>query len=113
MQLELAPNDEEAVNTVFRAFHTVKGTSAFLGLARIAAFAHEAESLLSRVRDKDIAYTQGCADLSLRSADMMKALLTEVERAMAGSGLIALPAGYHELLDSLASYDPMVDSSGC
>ena len=32
LALESNPEDDEAVNTVFRAFHTVKGTSGFLGL---------------------------------------------------------------------------------
>lgn len=112
LQLEENPTDEEAVNTVFRAFHTVKGTSAFLGLSRTAAFAHEAESLLSRVRDKEIRYTRGCANLSLRSVDMLKELLTSVEEALAGSGVLPLPAGYHELLDALAGYDPARDADG-
>ncbi len=106
LELEANPAHEEAVNTVFRAFHTVKGTSAFLGLSRVAAFAHEAESLLSRVRDKEIAYTQACAELSLASADMLKALLGEVKDAAAGSGRIAIPAGYDVLLQALISYDP-------
>lgn len=112
LQLEANPSDEEAVNTVFRAFHTVKGTSAFLGLARIAAFAHEAESLLSRVRDKEIAYTRGCADLSLRSADMLKELLSVVEHALNGDGRMPVPDGYVELLDALAGYDPARDADG-
>lgn len=112
LQLEENPTDEEAVNTVFRAFHTVKGTSAFLGLSRIAAFAHEAESLLSRVRDKEIQYTQGCADLSLRSVDMLTGLLSSVETALSGDGRLALPAGYHELLDALAGYDPTRHAAG-
>lgn len=110
LQLEEFPDDEEAVNTAFRAFHTVKGTSAFLGLSRIAAFAHEAESLLSRVRDKEIAYTTACADLSLRSADMMKALLVSVETGLNGDGTLPIPDGYHELLDALAGYDPTRDT---
>ncbi len=112
LQLEEFPDDEEAVNTVFRAFHTVKGTSAFLGLSRIAAFAHEAESLLSRVRDKEIAYTKGCADLSLRSADMLKALLVSAETGLNGDGRLPIPDGYHELLDALAGYDPTRDANG-
>ncbi len=110
LELEADPAHEEAINTVFRAFHTVKGTSAFLGLTRVAAFAHEAESLLSRVRDNEIAYSQACAELSLASADMLKALLAEVKHAAAGSGQIALPAGYDVLLQALISYDPAAPS---
>lgn len=112
LELEENPADEEAVNTVFRAFHTVKGTSAFLGLVRIAEFAHEAESLLSRVRDRAIAYTQGCADLALRSVDMLKDLLTSVERAMHGDGICHLPAGYDDLKNAVAGYDPERDGNG-
>lgn len=112
LQLEENPADEEAVNTVFRAFHTVKGTSAFLGLARVAAFAHEAESLLSRVRDKEIAYTRGCADLSLRSVDMLKDLLAIVETALTGDGKLPIPGGYFELIAALVAYDPARDAAG-
>lgn len=112
LSLEENPTDEEAVNTVFRAFHTVKGTSAFLGLTRIAAFAHEAESLLNRVREKEITYARGCADLSLRAVDMLSALLEAVVKALGSDGKIPLPEGYHELLDAIASYDPALHANG-
>ncbi len=105
LRLEDDPSDVEAVNTVFRAFHTVKGTSAFLGLARLTAFAHNVESLLSRVREKEIAYTRSCADLSLRSVDMLKELLAAVEVALAGDGALAVPCGYHDLVYALAHFD--------
>jgi two-component system chemotaxis sensor kinase CheA len=108
LALEHTPDDMEAVNTVFRAFHTVKGTSAFIGLARMCAFAHEAESLLSRVRDRDIAYTSACATLSLRSVDMLKALLDAVEETLHASGpggSLELPEGYQALIDALVGYD--------
>ena len=112
LRLEENPGDDDAVNEVFRAFHTVKGTSAFLGLARLTTLAHEAESLLSRVRDKEIAYTHGCAELSLRSVDMLKALLVVVEEALRGDGALPVPAGYTALVDALAAYDPSLHANG-
>jgi two-component system chemotaxis sensor kinase CheA len=108
LALEQTPDDAEAVNTVFRAFHTVKGTSAFIGLGRVCAFAHEAESLLSRVRDREISYTRACADLSLRSVDMIKALLDAVDATLRGDGpggRVALPDGYAALVHAVSSYD--------
>jgi len=69
LTLETDPQDADAVNTVFRAFHTVKGTAAFMDLTLIADMGHHAESLLSRVRDGEIRYTGGYADLSLRALD--------------------------------------------
>ena len=109
LTLEDNPENREALDTVFRAFHTVKGTSAFLGLTRAAAFAHEAESLLSRVRDKEFSYSGGCAELALRSIDMLKDLLQSVEAALDGNGSLGLPAQYQELMDALESFDPGAD----
>ena len=109
LTLEANPRESEAVNTVFRAFHTVKGTAAFLGLAHIAEFAHEAESLLVRVRDREISYGPTCADLSLRSVDMLKALLGAVEDALVGDGALLQPPGYHSLMIALDGYNPTAD----
>jgi len=112
LELEADPSHEEAINTVFRAFHTVKGTSAFLGLGRIAAFAHEAESLLSRVRDEEIVYSRACAELSLAASDMLKALLDDVKRAASGDGQLRVPPGYPELFNALSTYDPSSEPTG-
>jgi two-component system chemotaxis sensor kinase CheA len=97
LRLETDPEDTEAVGTVFRAFHTVKGTSAFLDLSIIAEMGHHAESLLSRVRDREIRYSGGYADLSLRALDMLKELVRRVQGAL-GGGALFKPAGYDELL---------------
>lgn len=111
LELEANNQDTEAINTVFRAFHTVKGTAAFLGLTHIAEFAHEAESLLMRVRDREFVYGAGCADLSLRSVDMLKTLLGAVEDAMAGDGKLVQPNGYHALVLALNGYNPAKDAA--
>lgn len=102
LALESDPTDSEAVNKVFRAFHTIKGTSAFLGLSAISDLAHKAESLLSRVRDGEIQYGGGYADLTLRSADMVKELLKLVQSALAGES-VQLPDGYEELCRLLSN----------
>lgn len=96
LALESNPDDDEAVNTVFRAFHTVKGTSGFLGLGLASELAHLAESLLSRIRNKEIRLIGGYADLALRSLDMLKKAVTSVEGALHGATLEA-PEGYEEL----------------
>jgi two-component system chemotaxis sensor kinase CheA len=97
LALETRAEDHEAVNTVFRAFHTIKGTAAFLGLSVVADLAHHAESLLSRVRDRTIRCAGGYADLALRSVDMLKDLLQLLQDAMGGTQS-ALPGSYAELM---------------
>jgi two-component system chemotaxis sensor kinase CheA len=100
LSLEHDPGNMEAVGKVFRAFHTVKGTSAFLELTLIAEFGHHAETLLSRVRDGEIRYSGGYADLSLHALDMIKALVEAVKRALGGEPL-RKPERYDTLLSVL------------
>ncbi len=101
LRLEVDPEDTEAVGTVFRAFHTVKGTAAFMELDLVSEMAHHAESLLSRVRDGEIRYSGGYADLALHSLDMIKDLIQRVQAALAGAPL-QKPEGYDQLMGVLA-----------
>ncbi|MEM7235363.1 MAG: Hpt domain-containing protein, partial [Planctomycetota bacterium] len=50
LALEKNSDDVEALNALFRAFHTIKGVSAHLGLDDISALSHETESLLDCIR---------------------------------------------------------------
>ena len=108
LELEANPEDIEAVNTVFRAFHTVKGTAAFMGLDRLAEFAHHAESLLSRVRDRELPYTQAVANLSLRSNDVLGEFLDAVERSVQTHEPITLPSDYSALMHDLLNVDAVL-----
>ncbi len=108
LELEANPGDIEAINTVFRAFHTVKGTAAFMGLDRLAEFAHHAESLLSRVRERELPYTQAVADLSLRSNDVLAQFLVGVEAAVQSQQPIALPSDCADLMYDLMNVDAVL-----
>jgi two-component system chemotaxis sensor kinase CheA len=110
LTLEKDPDNKEAINTVFRAFHTIKGTSAFLGLERISEFAHRAESFLSRMRDGEIRCTGDYADLSLRAIDIVKSLILSVEGAISGNPMFR-PDNYDEMLKTLANPEAMSGES--
>ncbi|MFB3885959.1 MAG: chemotaxis protein CheA [Thermodesulfobacteriota bacterium] len=97
LDLEADPENTEAVNTVFRAFHTIKGTSAFLGLVQISELSHRSESLLSRIRDKEIRCTGGHADLAFRSVDMVKDLIRIVQNSLGGDPMV-VPEGFDDLM---------------
>ncbi|HPG37954.1 MAG TPA: chemotaxis protein CheW [bacterium] len=105
LQLENNPNDAEAINVVFRAFHTIKGTSGFLQLSLCSGFAHVAESFFSRIRDGEITCTGHNADLSLKSIDMVKSLIHAVELAIGGQPLTK-PANYDQLIEALSAEEP-------
>jgi two-component system, chemotaxis family, sensor kinase CheA len=108
LQLETDPEDMEAINTVFRAFHTVKSTSSYLNLSWICELAHKAESVLSRMRDREIRCAGQYADLALRSVDMAKSLLQSIQKAVAGEAMTK-PDEYDSLLAVLTN--PLTDDS--
>jgi len=101
LALETDPDDRAAIDTAFRAFHTTKGTAAFLRLTPIADLAHHTESLLSRMRDGEIRCTGGHADLALQAADMLKEWAQALQNVLGGAALVP-PAGFEELLQVLA-----------
>jgi two-component system, chemotaxis family, sensor kinase CheA len=120
LALEGNPDDLECVNTVFRSFHTIKGTSGFLGLQTVSELAHLAESLLSRIRKKEIRLVGGYADLALRSLDILKKILESVEYALRGE-VLKIPDGYEDLKRTLSDPEgagvsekiPVVNSCNC
>jgi two-component system chemotaxis sensor kinase CheA len=105
LTLESQPGDAEAVNVVFRAFHTIKGVAGFLELSEVADFAHHAESVLSRVRDGTLDFSHSVADLTLRSSDLLRGLLDGIRSAMGTDDDMAVPRGYGELLAILSDED--------
>jgi two-component system chemotaxis sensor kinase CheA len=73
--LERTPNDDELLNRVFRAAHSIKGASGTFGFTDIATFTHSLESLLDRMRAGDVAPTAPLMGLLLQSADALGGLL--------------------------------------
>lgn len=100
LSLETNPADQEGINSVFRAFHTIKGITAFMGLTRMAELAHHSESLLSNVREGKIVFSGPYVDMSLRSVDILKELIQSVRNALCGQ-LMTKPAGYNALMKDL------------
>lgn len=82
--LEKDPADCEAINTVFRAFHTIKGLAGFLDLGDMREVAHETETLLDLARNRKLSITPAVVDIVLAAADFQKAWLLRVENTMAG-----------------------------
>ncbi|MBI5060035.1 chemotaxis protein CheA [candidate division KSB1 bacterium] len=100
MSLEGAPDNLEAVNTVFRAFHTIKGVSSFIGISVVTELAHKAETYLDRVRKGQLVLEGGLIDLAFEACDTLKALVNQLHEALA-NGAITVPPNYHELLRKL------------
>jgi two-component system, chemotaxis family, chemotaxis protein CheY len=68
-------SDNETVNRIFRAFHTVKGNAAMIGLETLSFLAHHAEDTLTKVRSGSLLPDKTMVDVLLKVIDVLKALL--------------------------------------
>ena len=64
-------HDDDTVNAVFRAVHSIKGGAGAFGYVALQAYTHTFETLLSDVRDGTVAITAPLVDLMLRALDTL------------------------------------------
>ena len=83
--LENNPKDAETLNTIFRAFHTFKGSAGFLNLTPVNRLAHILESLLDLARQGKLIIDGPVIDLILRGRDVLKQFVDEIEGQINGS----------------------------
>jgi two-component system chemotaxis sensor kinase CheA len=69
--------DEERVNKVFRAAHSIKGASGFFGLDRIKELAHKAETVLDLIRSRKLAPNAEITNLLLGSFDKLREMVND------------------------------------
>lgn len=81
LALETDPGDSEAINAVFRPFHSIKGVAGFLNLSEIHHLSHEVENLLDAARSGKLAVTDAVIDIVLTATDILKALMGELEQS--------------------------------
>ncbi len=75
LELEEQPEDNDLINRVFRAMHTIKGSGAMFGFDDIARFTHEVETVFDQARNGKMKVTRTLLDLTLQSRDQISAML--------------------------------------
>jgi two-component system chemotaxis sensor kinase CheA len=79
VRFEQDPNNAKILDNIFRLVHTIKGTCGFLGLPRLEALAHAAETLMGKFRD-GMPVTGAAVTLILSTIDRVKEILDRLER---------------------------------
>jgi len=88
--LHAAIDGDEAVNAIFRAAHTIKGSAGMFGLDAVVEFTHVAESVLDKVRAGSVPVTDDLVALLLACCDHIGALVDAVEAGtLAGDTALA------------------------
>lgn len=84
LNVDLAGDQGEAINAIFRAAHTIKGSAGLFSLDHIVAFTHTVESLLDKVRDGSVTLNDEMVVLLLSCCDYLSGMMN------------GLAAGQHE-----------------
>ncbi|NRR32114.1 chemotaxis protein CheA [Oxalobacteraceae bacterium] len=93
LNVDLAGDQGEAINAIFRAAHTIKGSAGLFSLDHIVAFTHVVESLLDEIREGRLVLTDemivlllSCCDFLMGMTDGLAAGVTEADPATAPTG---------------------------
>jgi two-component system chemotaxis sensor kinase CheA len=85
MSVEHKGDSAEAINNLFRVFHTIKGVAGFLEMLDIQSLAHTTESLLNGCREGQYQLSGERLDLVFDATAMMRRILVDLRRAVENS----------------------------
>jgi two-component system, chemotaxis family, sensor kinase CheA len=78
--LEKRPKDAALLASIFRTVHTIKGTCGFLSFTVLEKITHQAENLLSQLRDGKRELDRGLVSLILETVDSIRRVLASIEK---------------------------------
>jgi len=81
LQLEVGAVDNEQINSIFRAAHSIKGGSATFGFEQIAGFTHVLETLLDEMREGQRDVTTDAVDVLLQSVDILRSMINAIQNS--------------------------------
>ena len=80
LQLDPGTPNAEAINSVFRVAHSIKGGSGMFSFSEVASFTHTLETLLDELRGGRMPVTRPTIDLLLKSTDVLRGMLQATQR---------------------------------
>lgn len=101
LELENSPQDNEAMNQVFRAFHTIKGLAGFLNLTQVNKLSHSAENVLDMARNNELKLNTGSMNIIFDSVDMLKGMIAVIKEAAASDKIVPAQPGLDALIAKL------------
>ncbi len=79
IEIETRTDDLDLINRIFRSFHTIKGTSSFMGFNPIAEITHHAEDILNKLRRGEIKVNQEIIDVLLEVQDWITMMVAQIK----------------------------------
>jgi two-component system, chemotaxis family, sensor kinase CheA len=110
LELEKKPRSKELINTLFRAFHTLKGSAAMYDFKYIEKLMHSAENVYEQIRNGKKTAKKEIINLSLQIVDFTKKILSAKQGEK--SELLQDGHGIYESIKKYTDTDPEGDCDG-
>jgi len=79
VKLESSSDDTDLLNKIFRAFHTIKGSSSFLGFETLTHLTHRLEDVLNKLRKFELSLSSELMDAILAGVDKAKEIIETIK----------------------------------
>lgn len=79
LELEADPDDEGAMEEIFRTAHTLKGNFAAMGFTDASDLAHAVEDLLDEIRDGNVEVSGEVMDLVFDGVDLIESAMDDID----------------------------------
>ncbi len=80
LTLEKEKDNDEIVNEIFRLVHSIKGSSAAMGLTDLSNLAHAMEDLITALKEKKLEISSDIIDLLLKGIDFIEKMIDAYEK---------------------------------
>ena len=109
LRLEEDFEDQKAISSIFRVFHTIKGTAGFLGLSELGSLAHRTEDLMVQVNEGEREITLEILNAILCATDGLSKLISQMKAMIAGMNSEVQLIGGHSLryLPHISEVEPV------
>ncbi|CAN2050426.1 two-component system, chemotaxis family, sensor kinase CheA [Candidatus Magnetomoraceae bacterium gMMP-13] len=74
IKLENSPDDKDLIDDIFRILHTLKGTSAFVGMDQMTILAHKTEDIFGAIRQDVLIITPEICDIMFEALGVLTIL---------------------------------------
>ena len=104
LQLETSPDDEDTINALFRAAHTIKGSAGIVGIDNVERFTHIVENVLEQVRLGEIKVTGDLIGLLLKCCDHIGRLVDILSEGEDKAGNPDLESEGQSIMEQVSAY---------
>ncbi len=104
LQLEQDPDNQQLIDSIFRIYHTIKGSCGIVGLPKTELLVHRSENLIGYLKNKVVTFSPEIGDILFKIIDALRVVFSELEKSQTEGN-----DDHQALIDSL---DELIKQSG-